>query len=461
MAAFSNWSLLVWPALLAAAAPIGEEPLTVSNVLQRALEAADASEFSRAYLHGIPSALARAGDVRAALNVVERMSPEANERERIAIAQAKAKDRAGAIRIANSIASDIGRGRALAQIAGVEAERGDTPAALEIVKQIKNPGAITWAQALIATAQAKAGYIDAALETVQSIPDALADSKVDVLTEIALAQARNASIEEAIKTAAGIKTDVHRITLLARLAEFLADHGRMDEGKAVLQKALAVERPARNESYGSALEKMATAQMKLGDRQTARKSFQEALELTNDKNLRVVVWAQAKAGDIEGALQNARAGRMGGQIGGGLELIATVQAESGDLKAALASAESIESVEVRSTALAKVAAAQRKSGMPAEAAGTFQKALVTAQTDLGDPRQQVRRRALYTIAYEQAKSGDEKSAYIWAMNEKDKYIQSRALLGIAEGMLARQEATAITNTGSSKGSDTRAEGRGD
>lgn len=445
MAPCTNGSLLMAPLLFAALAAIGEEPLHVRDVLQRALGAADATEFSGVHLHGIPSALARAGDVEAALKAVKRMNPELGERERIAIAQAEAKDRAGAVQTANSIASDAGRGQALAQIAGVQADRGDTPAAFEIVKQITEPGAITWALSLIAKAQAKAGHIDAALETAKSIPD-VTDLRVDALTEIALAQAKNASIDEALKTAAIVKSDVHRIILLASIAELLADQGKMDEAKAVLQKALAVPAPPRNESYGFALEKIAIVQMKLGDRQTARQTFREALELTYDKNQRNVVWAQAKAGDIEGALENGRTGRNGGQIGQGLELIAAVQAQSRDFKGALVTAESIGSVETRSAALAKVAAAQRESGMPSEAAATFEKALETAQTNLGDPREQVRRRALHTIAYEQAKSGDEKTAFNWAINEKDKYIQSRALLGIAEGMIARKEAEATANT---------------
>jgi len=185
-----------------------------------------------------------------------------------------------------------------------------------------------------------------------------------------------------------------------------------------------------------ALEKIATVQMKLGDRDMARKSFRQSLAATGEKNKRNVVLAQAKAGDVQEALQAARS--LG--LAQGLEYIAVVQAESGDLKGALATAESINLLEIRSAALAQVAAAQRAAGRMQDAKATFEKAVATAHSIVRRSVDDPIARAVYSIAYYQAKSGDVRSTLEWARKEPPNFARCRALLGTAVGILDRTEA---------------------
>ncbi|MEX1095583.1 MAG: M56 family metallopeptidase, partial [Planctomycetales bacterium] len=448
---------------------------------------------------GLPALLARAGEVRAALELAERMPKKSDELSAIAAAQARAGDRAGAIETAASIGDDSERNRAFVRIAETVAERGDPTAVAEILPRITNPdgkaqvlfriaelhaergdvqgvvdtavkvvdatssagiaaynaGRTPWDAAmsavgasrtrtnvLVARAFVKAGKIDAALDTLGRIEDEYL--KFPVVLDIARIRAERGDLDAALQTAETIEAPIYKASVLASLAEFLFDRAKPAGAREVLDKALAVEVPPGggyagypNDAYAShVLQTAAVVQMKLGDRDAARKTFRKAVNSIIPQNRRLVIEAQAQAGDIEGALENARlhVRHAGGVAMQSYELIAVVQAKAGDFDGALATAERSEAVATgaSATALAQVAAAQRAAGQFDEAAATFRRAVEIVPNRGG--------RALHMVAYHQAKAGDAKTAFEWARAEPDNAVRTAALRGVALGILERREA---------------------
>jgi tetratricopeptide (TPR) repeat protein len=409
-----------------------DEVPDVREVLDEALEAANTDVGA---LRAIPRALARAGDVEAALRVARSMVTSASEVQEVAIAQAKAGDLKGALQTADSIGNDSVRNGTLAQLAGLQAERGDIRGARATVEKLSDPRNKRYALAPIASAQAKSGQIEAALETAKDIPDRGNFG----LPDIALAQAKAGQLDAALREAATVQPDYYKAEVLAEIAELRVKAGDTVSAKRVLKQALeTLGTNLSTRNHGSAATRIAVVQMKLGDRETARKTFAQARAAINERNLGRVIWEQAKAGDLEEALKIARSMNLAH----GLLLIAGFQAESGDLPGALATAESIEYLEMRSTALALVAAAQRKAGLLVDAKVGFQRALEAAHNlakpppGIGDPTV----RPVFEIAYQQAKCGDAQTAVEWARKEETSSRRSRALLGAALGMLDRKEA---------------------
>lgn len=437
--AYCTCPLILTSLLILAGQSGAQASADVRTIVREALEAANAAGRIPHFQVGIPTALARAGDVEGALAAAKAMKQHAaNELERIAVIRAQAGDLHGAFQTADLIVDGYGKARALAQVAGVQADQGKANDAQETVAKITDPGAKAWALALIASAQSKAGQLAAAIKTAKAISDDanLANLKAGPLSDIALAQAKTNDIDEALRTTALVEPDYYRADLLAQIADQRANARDVAGAKRFLKQAEeTLGTGARTEVRGFALEKIATVQMKLGDRETARKTFREALDATGIMNKRLIVAAQAKAGDEQEALQAAR--RLG--LVQGVEYIAVVQAESGDLKGALATAESINDLEVRSTALAEVAAAQRAAGKVQDAKATYQKAIETAHSIVRRGVDDPIARAVYSVAYYQAKSGDAHSALDWARKEQSNYARARALLGTAVGILDRKE----------------------
>lgn len=418
--------------LLVTSQVAADETPDVRKVLAEAIEQAKMDQFRGSNLKGIPELLARAGDVAGALDIAQSTIMVGEQVGRVAIAQAKAGDWNGAFRTVDSIGDDRFRERALGQLVGVQADQGDFQAARTTAEKLTDTNEKGFAIAQIASAQAKRGQIEGALETAKALPE-----KGWVAHDIALAQAKAGQLDAALRTVADIRPDTYRAETLAQIAEHQVQSGDPVGTKRVLKQAedtLGTNWSSRN--HGLAGRKIAAVQMKLGDRDQARATFRKAMQATDEKNQRLVVWEQAKAGDVSEAIQTAKAMHLVG----GLESIALVQAESGDFTGALATAELIGSAEIRSTALALVAAAQRKAGRLADAKIGFQRAVETAHQETAVWPNDPTARAVYWIAYEQAKCGDAQTAVEWARKEQTSQRCSRALVGAAKGILDRKEA---------------------
>jgi hypothetical protein len=206
MALSTTARLILAPVLVSTPAARAEVPPDVRGVLREALEASTGAGLRRP-LDGLPSALARAGDVATALKIAREMNGNATVLEEIAVAQAGGGDLKGALESVDSFADGFGKARALAQVAGVQADRGDAKGARETAAKIADDGGLAWARALIASAQAKAGQSEAALETAKAIGDDAkrAYLKVGALRDIALSQARAGKLPAALRTVAAGK----------------------------------------------------------------------------------------------------------------------------------------------------------------------------------------------------------------------------------------------------------------
>jgi tetratricopeptide (TPR) repeat protein len=229
----------------------------------------------------------------------------------------------------------------------------------------------------------------------------------------------------------------YRARVLAGIAVLRANGGdAADARRLVKQAGEALGTDARTTDHGFALAQIATVQMKLGDRDTARKTFRQALEATDDWNKILIIEAQAKAGEVQEAIHRAHSLKLEQ----GLESIAVVQSDAGDFQGALATVESIEHLEVRSTVFARVAAAQQAGGHASDAKRTFQKATETAHEIGRRGINYAMARAVYTIAYCQPKSGQARTALDWARKERSDLQRYRALLGTAIGILDGKKA---------------------
>jgi hypothetical protein len=409
--------------------------LSARQVLDEALTAVDAADIPMVQ-GGLIGTLARAGEVNEAIRIARAVRVRNDDMEAIAVAQGQAGDINGALQTARGIPNDHDKGRALAQLAGIQADRGEFKGAAETARAIADVSGRAWAQALIAEGQAKAGKIQVALDTVKTMnaPN-IGSMKANALSAIALAQVRSGDVNAAVQTAK-LAPGMYGGLVLAQIADACADKGNATISEDLLRQALERVRSADPRTRGFVLGVVASAQMKLGHRDAARKTFHQALEAIDLWNQRLIVQRQAQGGDVEGALENARRLSKVPQAQS-LESIAIVQAQSGHFREALVTVQAIEPPEIRATALAQVAGEQKRAGDIAGATDTFEKAVRIAHLSAPGLFDQVVARPLYAIARSQARAGDAGTALQWARREKSDRVRASAFVGIAEGMLER------------------------
>ena len=229
--------------------------------------------------------------------------------------------------------------------------------------------------------------------------------------------------------------------------------------ECVMAIALPIARSIDDgDSRAWALSDIALAQAKAGDEQSMRDTFAAALsatrsitdrdffdEINRDVILRVIVGAQAEAGDmggafalarsadardrdvflgiiaeararkgdIDGALAIIRMMRVGDNIDGALGAVASARAETGDMDGARAIARNIDQVDARVNALSNIASALAKAGDKRSARHTFAIALRKAR---GGYSAHSRARAFRDIAEAQAETGDMSGAFATIQN---------------------------------------------
>ena len=140
------------------------------------------------------------------------------------------------------------------------------------------------------------------------------------------------------------------------------------------------------------------------------------------KALRGIAEAQAKTGDIEGALATARNIENADDRAWALQDIAEAQAKAGDIDGAFTTARGIEDTDRRALTLVGIARLQAETG-------DVEDALVTAK---GIDEAIYRARALSGIAREQAMAGDIKEAFATARSIDDAGYRAMAMSGVAK-----------------------------
>lgn len=327
------------------------------------------------------------------------------------------------------------RAMAFSAIAAAQAERGDVAAARESAALARDAAASAdggWsgeAKAAAAAALARTGDVDAALEMVWKV-DANGDSNGIALVMVGTALVRAGAAPEALDLANGAADADDRREALSFVAAALADKGEM---KAARHAASLVVEAAKMDK--------------------------------NDGSLFFAAWAQAKAGDVAGAVTTANMIEDEKHRALASFWIATAQIEAGDFSPAIELADQmsghdikgedillrmfyrgvaadfddvvnawwqvVESVDLGVLLLSEVAIAQAKAGRSDEAKRTARHALELAQAMQGRDRDG----SLLVAIVAQAYVGDTAAAHSSAKLIEDSSL-GVAALDLSARMLA-------------------------
>lgn len=290
-------------------------------------------------------------------------------------AQVMAGDVQGALETAATIQGDLYKADAFLEVAVAQAKAGDRASATKTFQQ-----ALRAAMALgygglqphefreIAVAQVEAEDVTGALETAATVKDEA--DKASVLHAIVNAQAKMGDAKGALSTAATIRDEIWKAYALKDVAVAQAKAGDID-----INGALHTARTIGRDSFkAEALKEIAAAQAKAGDPTAAAQTFQQALQtaaILKDESLKEEVLtiypphesnaghhmqgqplkayalkgiaiAQAKTGDVKEALKTAVTIKDRGVEADTLYQIAVIQADAGDIEGALRTAATIQ-----------------------------------------------------------------------------------------------------------------------
>ncbi len=443
--------------------------------------AATIQDFSRKtlILEAIAVARAESGDTPRALQTAATLQSslyKSRAFSAIAVAQSKAGDSTAAeatfqqaLQAANVIQNHHVKAVAQGRIAIALAESRDMPKALELASTL--PDNYLKADVLggIAVVQTKAGDMTGALQTVAMI--AKGHQRAKALREIAIAQAEAGDVPGAFKTVTMIRSDNdEKARAFGGIAAARAKAGDQTAARTTFQRAFRIAEGSRNKTL--ALHYIAVAQTNAGDQAAARDTLQKALktpivqdEVWKAAILKDIAVAQAKAGNVAGALKTA--GRIpdvtaapdqprlklsamegiavaqvkAGDTQGAFQTAAIIQNNSekalilrgiteaqarvGDLRGALQTADSIQDDLRKADALTGIAMAQLKSG-------DLRGSLLTTLIIQRGPRSAL---ILRSVAKGYARSGAVQDDFVWFIDQCPPLLRSSALLGWAEGIL--------------------------
>ena len=270
--------------------------------------------------------------------------------------------------------------------------------------KIEDANSRDWALNEVASGKARDGNFGGAFDTAKKIEDI--NIRASALFQIALAgaQAGNFRVAEVYLERGLASEDIEAYVITDRRARVLADIVSAQARAGDLWGALANAQKMDAKSHDRALEGIALGQVQAGEFWGAFHAA-EKIEYAGfrDKVLADVVSAQAQAGDVKGALTNAR------QIGQyyypfALADIAVAQAKAGDKKRAKEIVDqalaATEKIREKSRVLMKIASAQARAGDVEGARNTAEKLGFAVY----------RARALMKIAVAQAQAGDVEGA---------------------------------------------------
>jgi tetratricopeptide (TPR) repeat protein len=465
-----------------------DSPLTCVTILRQAIAATAGEPAKDSLLRTIAATLARGGHADEALRLAGADHKEEFKESIIrvtAIALARSGDFTGALRTARLLQAPESR-QVTAIIAALQAWSGDSPGARRTIEaELKHEPESAFALRMIAQAQEEAGDFAGAAQTYESIPslkekargrrpaararlkagdipgalraaeesrrltiDYLAqkpphkgqassmpfDIKPDsfrdgILGEIALEQARMGDGLGARKTAESITGHYPRALTVAKAAAILARAGDRAAAKALIKWTFNLVDVVG--LRGFELTEIATAETLAGETEAARKTFIRALGTVGPAvmNQSIVPDAQARAGDLEGAMQTLEAiGDLKARQRA-LRYMARTLAKAGNVRKAVEIAESILSTDDRALSLQEVSEAQAEAGDRAVALTTVRRAMAIDGPLDGE--------TMRAVACASSELGDARGALEWVKARSTPATKSRALLGVAEGMLPK------------------------
>lgn len=412
----------------------------------------DRNPASRYVLEAIAAARAEAGDIAGAIRAAESWDAPAKAWARnkviaeVAAVQARHGDVAGAIRTV----AEHGDGAAvgLAAIAAARLEAGDGEAAIAAARQALARGG-DWqseaaARVILVKSLVARGEIDEAKRVVaghwhlpepsglgsQGILPSVDGHRKECLRAIARAQEGRGDVAAAIQTLEGVDLVYPRVQELAALATTLAEAGDAAGAERVLEHA---RRVAEERGGGFANWTVAVAYVRAGQLDLARDLFGRAMfaeHIGAVENRRVMVLEQARAGDLEGALQSAAAIPEPDLRDQALAWVAADLARRGLADDALDVAARIADSAVHATTLAHVSKALAVAGYQARALATSRKA--------ADGLEAASPEAARIIAHAWASTPvGMPEALAWARDRETPEARAEALLGVTGGMAGR------------------------
>jgi len=467
-------------------APDGGRPVDPVDVLEKALASAEKAPDRGDLFPDLAVAFARAGRFRRALEIADRIERDDHRVAAvgaIAVEEASHGDRDGAIKTANSLPQSRVRHLTVADIAIWQARSGDVDGAIRTInaeldgedltsslqrlgQSLESAGDFDGAarsyaactslackaRALRASARArlKKGDLDGALEEIDRTPpvirqrNAELESKTvggvrlrtfvrlspdgfrDVLRAEAVESLSKAGeAGRAVKTAEAIALPSARVRAAANGAGVCAERGDLQGARALIAKAS--EWAAEDGNQGFELTEIAAAQTRAKD-ERARETFLRALSTVGPvANQAAVVSSQARAGDLDGAVETAGAIPDKAVKEDALLSVVEVAAAAGDVARAKDVASSLRSEAARVTAFQQVAEAVAARGdLPAAVRVIAEEVEPYARKDAG---------RLRAVSRLRAKIGDVRGALAWADSLASPGATARALLGAAEGLL--------------------------
>jgi tetratricopeptide (TPR) repeat protein len=460
---------------------------TATDILHLSLKNMKYDPDTESLLVDIAFAFARAGHIDEGLRVAKSIQGDHAQEmafSKIAICQARSRNIPDAIRVAGMIRDN--KHHAIAWIAVQQAQNGDSQDSIRLIREElgvgpsadyvlrllahneERAGKFAEASAIYrslsgpldtiraerATCRAKlalgdeAGAISSATRTKDLLGELINNNPSfaksilagirenyysdSLFMDIALKQANNRESTEATRSAERIVEDAIRSTTYSRMTLILERLGDTDAARAMISRALGIA--SRSNYPGFAWCEIGAAQFSLGEKHTsARDSFFKAYQTAGSSdNQAMVVYYQARAGDIQGAIETARLITDGESRARLSKFIAGFQAEHGDLAAAYNTAGAIADTRSRAEAYQRIAAIQAKSGDRSAATQTLRKIDHFVHSLEAD--------TVRSIARDWVTYDDVNSAMEWALDQQiPERCRARALLGVAEGMLPELE----------------------
>ena len=261
-----------------------------------------------------------------------------------------------------------------------------------------------------------------------------------ILAETALEQAKRGDASGARKTTEAISYEYLRALTAAKAAAITARRGDRASARALIKWSFDLAELAGYRGYE--LMEIASAETLAGETEAARKTFLRAIATVGlaPMNQSIVVDAQAKAGDLEGALQTIEAINDSGAKERALRYIVKTLAKAGDSRRA-AEIAGLLSASERVLALHDASEAQAEGGDRAGALATLRLAKAIDSPLEGE--------TLRAVARSLCQLSDAPEALVWVNGRSTPATRAWGLLGVAEGLLPR----ALTPPCSSRVSD--------
>ena len=282
-------------------------------------------------------------------NIKDKSSKEACL-EDIAVAQGEADDKTAALATIKEQ-----RPGGMSRLAGALTEAGDVPAALEVAA---DPGVYDRNEVLswIAMAQAKSGDVSAALRTIADVKND--DAVSDALRSISSAQAKAGDVPSALQTAARIGSTLEKSIAMYDIAAAQAKTGDV---QTAIRTALSIE---DKDSRAFAIHEIAAAQVLAGDVAGARQTIYSIKDgHVQSVGLAGMALAQAQTGDMVGVHDTVEKIWEDGWWDIAHGDIAHFQAGTGDIAGALSTVKHIHTGSTSlQAALVNIATAQAKAG---------------------------------------------------------------------------------------------------